>query len=104
MCCPPSNALSALIQEGQEPPQAVKETIDRVGLARWYPVAGGHRILVPHRGEAFDAAHFRVEEGAWDHEHCAVCEETVPATTRCWVTETGPFIILCLKCKERMNE
>ncbi len=100
---PALDALSTFVPEGQEPSQPVKETLSRIGFSRWFPEAGGHRVLLPYEGGAYDTTHFRIEEKAWDHEHCKVCGEHIPAMTLCWVTEEGPFILLCTECKRKMD-
>jgi hypothetical protein len=100
---PPLDALSVFVPEGQQPPESAKETVARIGFSRWYPVAGGHKVLIPYEGGAFDNSTFSIEKGAWNHEHCHVCQTNIPAMTLCWVTEDGPYIILCVECKAKLD-
>jgi len=69
--------------------------------ARWYPIEGGFRVLVPHDGRSFDAARFSVEVGAWDHSTCDNCNARIPAMTLCWVTRRDPYVGLCEACYTR---
>jgi hypothetical protein len=101
---PALDALIAFIPEGSKPSESVQRTIDKVGFSRWYSVAGGQRVLVPYEGGHFDSAVFTLEKGAWDHETCKVCRDHIPAMSLCWVTKEGPYIILCVQCKAKMDE
>ena len=47
---------------------------------------------------AYDATKWNVEMGAWDHEHCDLCGENIPAMTLCWVTKYDPYVLLCDAC------
>jgi hypothetical protein len=100
---PALDALSTFVPENQEPAPAVKEVLDRIGSSRWFPEPGGHRVLAPYEGGAYNATYFEVRERGWDHEHCKICGETVPSMMLCWVTESGPFVVLCVACKEKMD-
>lgn len=95
---PALDALSTFVPQGQERDAVVSEMSERVGSSRWFPVSGCHRVLFPYEGGAFDSQRFTLERGAWDHEHCKVCSERIPPMTLCWVTESGPYIILCESC------
>jgi hypothetical protein len=100
---PALDALSTFVPEGQTPTGSVEETLDRIGSHRWFPRPGGHKVIAPYDGGAYDVAHFTVEKKAWDHEHCKVCGSSIPAMTLCWVTRTGPYILLCSDCKAQMD-
>jgi hypothetical protein len=100
---PPLDALSTFVPDNQTPRGSVKETLDRIGFSRWYPEPGGHRVLLPYDGGEYDSLHFRLEPKVWDHEHCKICGETIPAMALCWVTQEGPFIVLCRNCKDEMD-
>ena len=95
---PALDALSAFVPQGQENDPAVAEVSKRAGASRWHPVSGGHRVLFPYEGGAYDSQRFAVEPGAWDHEHCKICRARIAPMTLCWVTERGPYIILCESC------
>ena len=60
-------------------------------------------MVLLYEGGEYDSERFRLEEKVWDHEHCRVCGEAIPAMTLCWVTQEGPFIVLCTDCKEQMD-
>jgi hypothetical protein len=100
---PSSDALVSFVATGQPIHPAVQRTIDRAGCARWYPVPGGHEVLVPHEGGPYDRREFKVRTKAWDHETCSGCRGNVAAMTPCWVTEEGPFKLLCSRCKAQMD-
>jgi hypothetical protein len=57
----------------------------------------------PHSGSPeYDATKWQVEKGAWDHEHCDLCGENIPAMTLCWVTKYDPYILLCDACHAKV--
>jgi hypothetical protein len=95
---PPLDALVAFVPSGQERQTWLEDATALTGQSRWYPVEGGHRVVILYEGGPFDSAHLSVEKGAWDHEHCARCGSSIHPMTLCWVTETGPNILLCGEC------
>src|SRR5436305_168624 len=84
---PARDALSTFAPDAPEPDPVIAEMQRRAGGSRWYPVQGGHRVLIPFEGGAYDSNRFTIEPRAWDHEHCDVCGEQIPAMTLCHVTE-----------------
>ena len=99
---PAIDALAAFVRDGTKPSPEISEAERRAGRSRWYPVAGGHRVLIPHEADEYDSSQFTIEPGAWDHEHCDSCGEHIPAMTLCHVTEPEqPYILLCAACFER---
>lgn len=100
---PALDALSTFVPDGQEDDPVIERTIDRRGFARWYPVEGGHRLLILYQGGEFDADRFTVEKGVWDHEHCKACGATIESMTLCWVTESGPYVVLCEDCHKKLD-
>ncbi len=100
---PPLDALVAFIPDGQPMHPAVQRTLDRIGSSRWFPVAGGHELVLPYEGGPFDRSEFTIRRKGWDHETCSGCRVNVPAMTPCWVTEDGPFRLLCSVCKAQMD-
>jgi hypothetical protein len=95
---PALDALSTFVPAGREGDADITAAIRRKGFSRWLPIPGGHRLLIPFEGEEYDHARFTIEPKAWDHETCKVCRSSIPAMTLCWVTTSGPYIILCEKC------
>ncbi len=95
---PALDALSTFVPTGQESDPRIREAMGRRGFARWYPVQGGHRVLFLYEGGEFDAARFTLERGAWDHEDCAGCGGRIEPMTLCWVTRSGPYVVLCARC------
>lgn len=100
---PAIDALATFVPEGQKPTTKVKRVLERIGFSRWFPVEGGHKVLVPYEGGDFDELTFTLEKAAWDHETCKGCRKHIPAMTLCWVTADGPYIILCEDCKKQLD-
>ncbi len=61
-------------------------------------VDGGHRVLILYEGGDYDTNRFSLLRGGWDHEHCTRCSCRIEPMTLCWVTEDGPYIVLCEEC------
>jgi hypothetical protein len=99
---PVLDGLTTFVRDNEPLTGSVKETLEQ-RFSRWYPQEGGHKVVLPYEGGEYDPEHFRLEEKVWDHEHCRVCGESIPAMTLCWVTQEGPFIVLCTDCKEQMD-
>jgi hypothetical protein len=96
---PTIDALSTFVPEGQEDSDsAVAGMRARVGFSRWYPVAGGHKVLFPYEGGGHDEERFTVEPNGRDHEHCTVCGANIAPMTECWVTQSGRYRVLCEPC------
>ena len=99
---PIQDALVAFVAEGDEPNPVLLAKQKWVGFSRWFPVDGGHCVLIPYDGREYDECVFSIEPGGWDHEHCKVCREPIPAMTLCYNTEPGqPYILLCVDCYEQ---
>jgi hypothetical protein len=99
---PAVDALAAFVPDGSKPDPVVTEMQERIGSSRWFPVEGGHRVLMPYEGGEYDSSRFTVERDAWDHEHCGACGERIPPMTLCHVTEPEqPYILLCATCFEQ---
>jgi hypothetical protein len=95
---PALDALATFVPTGEESDPVVTAATSRAGFSRWFPVSGGHRLLVPFEGGEYDSQRFTIEPKAWDHETCKICRTSIPAMTLCWVTTSGAYIILCEKC------
>jgi hypothetical protein len=102
---PASDALSMFVPKGQENDPEVQTFSHSKGFSRWFPIdggKGGHNVLIPHEGEKFDSTKVKIEKGGWDHEHCKICSADIEPMTLCWVTKSGPYVILCDDCHKRM--
>ena len=100
---PALDALSFFAPNGAALPAEADHAV-RKNLSRWYPVEGGHRVLVLYEGGwPFDGAFFTLEPKVWDHDHCAACATTIEAMTLCWVTRSGEYVVLCVDCKTQMD-
>ena len=99
---PRLDALVAFVPFGQESDPSVASLIERTGFSRWFPVDGGHRVFVPFEDGEYDAARFSIEPEGWDHETCKICRMPIPSMTLCWVTEAGPYVIVCEQCHEEI--
>lgn len=58
----------------------------------------GWKVTKPHDGKPFDATRFDVVEGAWDHEHCFVCEFKMTDGYSYWQNRDG--VVVSDVCKE----
>jgi hypothetical protein len=95
---PALDALEVFVPGGAERDEEIDALTARTGQSRWYPVAGGHRVLILYEGGAFDKERFSLSKGAWDHEHCSRCGDTIKPMTLCWVTRSGQQVLLDEKC------
>jgi hypothetical protein len=97
-------ALDALVHFVPDGPR--DDAVDSFAAShrsRWYPLQGGTRVVVSmEREPEYDATKWQVERGAWDHEHCDLCRENIPARTLCWVTKYDPYVLLCDACHDRV--
>jgi hypothetical protein len=95
---PALDALEIFVPDGAPPDAELQELQSRTGQSRWYPLEGGHRVLILYEGGPFDEKRFTLAKGAWDHEHCSRCGATIEPMTLCWVTEGGPLVLLDEQC------
>ena len=93
------DALETFVPVGAEDDKSVRAAISRI--SRWFAVDGGHRVLIPYHGGAFDEARFHLVKGGWE-EHCIRCKATIESMTQCWVTKAGLYIVLCEACYRRI--
>jgi hypothetical protein len=93
-------ALDALVHFVPDAPRdAEVDAFATSHRSRWYPVEGGTHVVVSMDGEPdYDPSKWKVEKGAWDHEHCDLCSDNIPAMTLCWVTRYDPYVLLCDAC------
>lgn len=98
---PALDALVRFVPDG--PRDAAVDQFATSHRSRWYPLQGGTRVVVSMDGNPkYDPEKWSVEKGAWDHEHCDVCGENIPAMTLCWVTTYDPYVLLCDACHTKM--
>jgi hypothetical protein len=98
---PALDALVRFVPDGAR--DAAVDALARSRRSRWYPVAGGTRVVVSMEGNPnYDATKWRIEKGAWGHEHCDLCRANIPAMTLCWVTKYDPYVLLCEACHTRV--
>lgn len=95
---PALDALETFVPDGHAPDAELEDLQSRTGQCRWYPVEGGHRVLILYEGGPYNTQRFALAKGAWDHEHCSRCGETIEPMTLCWVTESGRYVLLDEKC------
>jgi hypothetical protein len=93
---PAQDALETFVSTGSENEGWIQAF--NQGSSRWYPVEGGHRVLISYRGGLYDDKRFSLVSGAWDHEHCMNCRDKIESMTVCWVTKVDPYILLCNNC------
>jgi hypothetical protein len=99
---PKLDAIATFVPLGEEKDPVLQEAFSRSGYSRWFPVRGGHRVQFPFEGGEYDSR-FLIEPEGWDHETCKVCRTEIPSMTLCWVTESGPHVILCGLCHEELS-
>jgi len=58
----------------------------------------GWKSAAPFTGQAYDASKFDVVDGAWDHDHCYVCEFRLDDGYSYW--QNGDGVIVCDTCKD----
>jgi hypothetical protein len=95
---PKLDALEVFVPSDGGPDAEIQELTSRTGQSRWYPVDGGHRALILYEGGPFNETRFTLVKGAWDHEHCSRCGDTIEPMTLCWVTRSGRYVLLDEKC------
>jgi hypothetical protein len=94
---PARDALVHFIPDGTR--DAAVDSFAASHRSRWHPLQGGIRVVVSMESDPeYDGSKWKVERGAWDHEHCDLCGESIPAMTLCWVTKADPYVMLCDKC------
>jgi len=101
---PALDALEIFVPDGAESDPELEVVRGRTGPSRWYPVHGGHQVLVLYEGGAFNEHRFALRKGAWDHEHCKRCSELIPSMTLCWVSADTTYTILCGTCHELVSQ
>ena len=95
-------AIVFSVPDAPAPDPIIEEMSARCGESVWYPVEGGHRVLMLYDGGAFDPSRFSLEPGVWAYDECAICCESIPPMTLCRVTRAGqPYFLLCALCYER---
>ena len=94
---PALDALEVFVPDGGTADPEVREV-----PSRWYPVEGGHRVLLLYEGGPYSTDRFTLVKGGWDHEHCSRCRAHIPPMTLCWVTERGEYVLLDKKCYEEV--
>lgn len=101
---PALDALEVFVPDGAPPDAELSEVRASTGSSRWYPVEGGHRVLVLYQGGAFNEERFTLRKGIWDHEHCKRCRDRILPLTLCWVSTDSSYTILCAKCHALVSE
>jgi hypothetical protein len=99
---PALDALSAFVPTGHENDEEIQKMSSQFGNSRWFSIDGGHKVLFLYKGENYNKEFFSIEKEAWDHEHCKECGDSIPSMNLCWVTESGPFVVLCTGCYEKI--
>jgi hypothetical protein len=97
---PSLDALEGFVPTGGERDPAVDAAAALTGFSRWQPVEGGHKVQFLYEGGAYETTRFKVVKGAWDHEHCKRCTKRIESMTLCFVTTSGPYILLCETCHD----
>lgn len=95
---PALDALEVFVPVGAEQDFVLEEVRARTGSSRWFPVEGGHRVLILYEGGDYDHSRFSLAKGGWDHEHCDHCNVRIEPMTLCWVTQSGLYVLICDAC------
>jgi hypothetical protein len=80
---PALDALEIFVPTDGSEDAGVSELRSRIGQSRWYPLEGGHRVLIPYEGGPYNSSRFKLLSGVWDHEHYTRCGATIPPMTLC---------------------
>jgi hypothetical protein len=99
---PALDALEVFVPTGDARDAEFDEVAGRTGESRWYPVEGGHRVLILYEEGPYDTGRFVLRKGAWDHDHCGRCGAAIPSMTLCFVTEDGEYVLLDEACHRRL--
>ncbi len=100
----PSDALETFAPEGCDDEEFLDEYSEKYGECRWYPEeGGGHRVLFPYLGEDYDKSRFKLVKGAWNHDHCDACGETIGTSDKCWVAGKETYTLLCENCYNKLQ-
>jgi len=95
---PALDAVVVFVPNSPEPDPEIARMVER-RESRWYPVEGGHRVLIVSESDSYRPPGSSIESGAWDHEECESCDKRIPAMTLCYVTAPGqPYFRLCSEC------
>jgi hypothetical protein len=98
---PAIDAVVVFVPDSPEPDPAISRMVERC-ISRWYPVEGGHRVLIASESDSYRPPGSSIESGAWDHEDCESCDKRISAMTLCYVTAPGqPYFRLCSDCFDR---
>ena len=100
---PQTDALVAIVAEGEDLPAEVRQTLDDAGDGRSYPFEGGWKITCPYFDQEYNHNLFTIEEGGWDHGHCDVCFATIKTGDSCWVDYPENDYILCGDCYQKLK-
>lgn len=95
---PALDALEVFVPNDASDDPELAEVRSRSGQSRWYPVEGGHRVLILFEGGEYNPSRFKLLNRAWDHEHCSRCGASIPSMTLCWVTVEEPYVLLDESC------
>jgi hypothetical protein len=97
------DAVVVFVPQGEEPPAVVKEAIDEVDAARWYPVSGGFNVKFP-LPDGIDRTIFSIEAGGWNHIHCELCNRDIRDSTSYWRSETAKVACICEPCYAELQK
>ena len=95
---PAIDALETIVRDDDPKKRDLWHVIEAFHRSRWSPISIGHRVLVPYEGQEYDPKVFEIAIGAWDHEHCDLCDLHIPAMTLLWVTREDPYVQLRERC------
>ena len=95
---PSPDALEVFVPNGTTPDAELQQLESGTAQTRWYPVEGGHRVLILYDGGPYNTQRFSLARGAWDHEHCTRCGSPIEAMAECWVPESDEYIALDEEC------
>ena len=95
---PAIDAVVVFVPNSTETDPEIGRMVERC-VSRWYPVEGGHRVLISNHDDSYRPPGSSIEPGGWDHEDCESCDKRIPAMTLCFATAPGqPYFLLCSEC------
>jgi hypothetical protein len=64
----------------------------------------GGTFYAPYCGQSYDPNVYELIEGAWDHEHCNVCNTRIEDGDTYWTNDGPEHVDLCRSCYPHVQQ